>query len=84
MLPIKKAFTLNEATKGGSRDTSNISYDCTNDTTNPTTSAGRTRSIDVYIYGVCNVAVVGVAGMALGVCVSFENNKKSSKNRNKK
>lgn len=66
---------LNEATKGGSRNTSNASGDVTNATTSATASAASAITIcsDTYIYG-----IVAVAVLAIGVCVLFAYSKKSA------
>ena len=63
-----KENILNEASKGGSGDTSNVSNDGTYTITSATTYAtvAITRSSDVYIYG---VGVVGV--LSRGACVFF-------------
>ena len=66
-----KESALNDATKGGGGDTFNASNDATDTITSTTGTI--TRSIDVYIYGAGAVTV-----LAIGVCVFFTCNKRSS------
>ena len=71
-----KESILSEATNSGN----NASNDATKATTNATTSAtnATTRSSDTYI---CGVGIVAL--LAIGACVVFANNKKSSETTKK-
>ena len=74
-----KESVLND-TKKGSEDISNASNEATDATNSATTSAtgSTTRSNDAYIYGVGIVTL-----FAIGACIFFAYNKKSSQATNK-